>query len=171
MDRTTLTVNQFVGQVIYAASRHRIFSYPEERPGFEIPEKYRQKSNEKPSRFQSENANANAGTNANANANASTIDDSTRQREVDGRRSSEDIRMAQDYGNGEEADRPAPDSRNSDETIVNEGDNGQEVGKEGKKDDTIVVDWYGPDDPENPQNWYVHHIPHERLSDILQVNL
>jgi hypothetical protein len=19
----------------------------------------------------------------------------------------------------------------------------------------IVVDWYGPDDPENPQNWYV----------------
>ena len=68
--------------------------------------------------------------------------------------------MAQDYGNDDEpeADRPAPGSRNSDDTIVNNGENAQEggkEGKEGKKDDTIVVDWYGPDDPENPQNWYV----------------
>ena len=23
------------------------------------------------------------------------------------------------------------------------------------KGEMIVVDWYGPDDPENPQNWYV----------------
>lgn len=110
------------------ASGRRVFSYPEERPGFELPEKYRQQSNkEKPSRFQNEQNEQN---------------------------SSNDIQMAQDI------DRPRQPSRNSDETVVgrqSESD-GQgkekEKGKDGKKgDDTIVVDWYGDDDPENPQNW------------------
>lgn len=107
------------------ASGRRIFSYPEERPGFQVPEKYRQRpQKEKPSRFQDE------------------------------------IRTAQDL------DRPQQDSRSSDETVV--GDQEPEAsgsgaasgegqkdaeGKEGKKDDTIVVGWYGEDDPENPQNW------------------
>jgi DHA1 family multidrug resistance protein-like MFS transporter len=26
---------------------------------------------------------------------------------------------------------------------------------EGEKGKEVVVDWYGDDDPENPQNWYV----------------
>lgn len=29
------------------------------------------------------------------------------------------------------------------------------AGKGAGKEEMIVVDWYGPDDPENPQNWYV----------------
>ena len=28
----------------------------------------------------------------------------------------------------------------------------------GEKEKMVVVDWYGPDDPENPQNWYVDFI-------------
>jgi DHA1 family multidrug resistance protein-like MFS transporter len=32
------------------------------------------------------------------------------------------------------------------------GDNGEGDGEKGKE---VVVDWYGDDDPENPQNWYV----------------
>jgi DHA1 family multidrug resistance protein-like MFS transporter len=32
------------------------------------------------------------------------------------------------------------------------GDNGDGDGEKGKE---VVVDWYGDDDPENPQNWYV----------------
>jgi DHA1 family multidrug resistance protein-like MFS transporter len=40
------------------------------------------------------------------------------------------------------------------------GDGVDEPGRNGDKDgrgrgEMIVVDWYGPDDPENPQNWYV----------------
>ena len=27
---------------------------------------------------------------------------------------------------------------------------------DGEKGKEVVVDWYGDDDPENPQNWYVH---------------
>jgi DHA1 family multidrug resistance protein-like MFS transporter len=27
---------------------------------------------------------------------------------------------------------------------------------DGEKSKDIIVDWYGDDDPENPQNWYVH---------------
>jgi DHA1 family multidrug resistance protein-like MFS transporter len=35
----------------------------------------------------------------------------------------------------------------------NEGGNGDKDGR--GRGEMIVVDWYGPDDPENPQNWYV----------------
>lgn len=158
-------MKQFVGQLIYAASRHRIFSYPEEKSGFEIPEKYRQSKQEKPSRFQSENVSpadhasgsGNGGHSSHAGVQA---DETTLERERAGRRDSQDIVMAQDFGDNQSQDqeRSSAGSRNSDDTIVNDGDNSQEGGKDGKtgqKDDTIVVDWYGPNDPENPQNWYV----------------
>jgi DHA1 family multidrug resistance protein-like MFS transporter len=39
-----------VGQIIYRLSGGKIFSYPEERDGFELPEKYRSEK-DKPSRF------------------------------------------------------------------------------------------------------------------------
>jgi len=31
---------------------------------------------------------------------------------------------------------------------------------DGEKGKEVVVDWYGDDDPENPQNWYVHPAKH-----------
>jgi DHA1 family multidrug resistance protein-like MFS transporter len=31
--------------------------------------------------------------------------------------------------------------------------------REGEKGKEVVVDWYGDDDPENPQNWYVPSYP------------
>jgi DHA1 family multidrug resistance protein-like MFS transporter len=39
-----------VGQIIYRLSGGKIFSYPEERDGFDLPEKYRSEK-DKPSRF------------------------------------------------------------------------------------------------------------------------
>lgn len=39
-----------MGQIIYRLSGGKIFSYPEERDGFELPEKYRSEK-DKPSRF------------------------------------------------------------------------------------------------------------------------
>ena len=111
--------------MIYRLSGGRVFSYPEERDGFELPEKYKQEK-DKPSRFGREEA--------------------------------------QEEGNGNEEGR-ASDSA---ETVVGDdqsrsGDNndnnnnGEKKGE--KKDDTIMVDWYSEDDPENPQNWYVPPLP------------
>ena len=116
-----------MGQVLYNASGRRIFTYPEEKDGFELPEKYKQQK-DKPSRFGEE------------------------QEQQEG----------QGGGRGER--------RESDETVVgsrsrsNEEQNKEkkdgdkkdgEGKKEGEKDDTIMVEWYSEDDPENPQNWYV----------------
>jgi len=118
--------DQTVGQLIYRLSGGRIFSYPEERDGFELPEKYKQEK-DKPSRFGREEA--------------------------------------QEEGNGTGEGR-ASDSA---ETVVgddqsrsgdNNNDNNNNGEKKGeKKDDTIMVDWYSEDDPENPQNWYVPPLP------------
>jgi hypothetical protein len=47
---------------------------------------------------------------------------------------------------------PTSTITNSTLTAVAEPENGEKKKEKGKM---IVVDWYGPDDPENPQNWYV----------------
>lgn len=47
----------------------------------------------------------------------------------------------------------SPSSTITNTTAV-EGGTGDGDG-DGEKDGIVVVDWYGPDDPENPQNWYV----------------
>jgi DHA1 family multidrug resistance protein-like MFS transporter len=58
---------------------------------------------------------------------------------------------------GTETDRPdredgeGEESRVSSRTAISPDPN---TGPEGGEK-MIVVDWYGPDDPENPQNWYV----------------
>jgi len=49
----------------------------------------------------------------------------------------------------------SPSSTITNTTAV-EGGTGDGDG-DGEKDGIVVVDWYGPDDPENPQNWYVRH--------------
>jgi DHA1 family multidrug resistance protein-like MFS transporter len=43
-------------------------------------------------------------------------------------------------------------STNTNTTAVGQGGAGLEGKEEGEM---VVVDWYGDDDPENPQNWYV----------------
>lgn len=70
-----------------------------------------------------------------------------------------------------EGQRPEGTERHSSETVVGEGQErsrsndgeknkkakDEEKGKDGenKEDDHISVEWYGDNDPENPQNWYV----------------
>lgn len=104
---------QFAGQVIHAVSGGKVLPYAEERPGFQIPDKY------KPG-YQSEK---------------------------------------------KQTRRPSPgEERASEETVTGRSDDQEEQnqegdeegGKKGKGENgEIIVDWYGPEDPENPQNWYV----------------
>jgi hypothetical protein len=114
----TSAYSQFVGQLLYLASGRKIFTYPEERSDFELPEKYKEKK-DKPSRFGEEQ---------------------------------------------EREERPEGTQRHSSETVVGEGEealsrsnDGEKKNKDGEKkeDDHISVEWYGENDPENPQNWYV----------------
>lgn len=116
-----------MGQVLYNASGRRIFTYPEEKDGFELPEKYKQQK-DKPSRFGEE------------------------QEQQEG----------QGGGRGErrESDETVVGSRSRSNEEQSKGKDGEkkdgEGKKDGEKDDTIMVDWYSEDDPENPQNWYVY---------------
>ena len=55
-----------------------------------------------------------------------------------------------DSGSGGSA-RTAVEGGDDSESLQQDGQ-GEE---EGEKDDKIMADWYGDDDPENPQNWYV----------------
>jgi DHA1 family multidrug resistance protein-like MFS transporter len=121
---------QFVGQVLYNISGRRIFSYPEEKDGFDLPEKYRVQK-DKPSRFGEEQAREEGG--------------GERERE---RRESDETAVGQSRSNEDQSsngkDIEGKDGKEKD------GKDGE--GKDGK-DDTIMVDWYSDDDPENPQNW------------------
>lgn len=113
--------------MIYRLSGRRIFSYPEERPGFELPEKYKQEK-DKPSRFGREDAQEEGERRASDSAETVVGESQSRSDEND-----QDKNKNKTKKDGEKKD----------------GDD-----KEGK-DDTITVDWYSEDDPENPQNWYV----------------
>lgn len=44
-------------------------------------------------------------------------------------------------------------------------------GAQKRKGEMIVVDWYGPDDPENPQNWYVTPFSLNRILDRMDVEV
>jgi len=48
---------------------------------------------------------------------------------------------------------------------------GDGAGKGAGKEEMIVVDWYGPDDPENPQNWYVTSFSLNRILDLMDVDV
>jgi len=47
-------------------------------------------------------------------------------------------------------------------TTQGRGNGDGHEGGDGEKEKMVVVDWYGPDDPENPQNWYVDPILQRR---------
>jgi DHA1 family multidrug resistance protein-like MFS transporter len=152
---------QFVGQVLYNISGRRIFSYPEEKDGFDLPEKYKVQK-DKPSRFGEEQEREEGG--------------GERERE---RRESDETAVGQSRSNEDQSKNAKAEEKDG-----KNGKDGEKDGKDGdgKKDDTIMVDWYSDDDPENPQNWYVppppiktfnphqlpppHLLPHQPLPDI-----
>jgi DHA1 family multidrug resistance protein-like MFS transporter len=126
-----VTDSQFVGQVLYNISGRRIFSYPEEKDGFDLPEKYRVQK-DKPSRFGEEQEREEGGERERRESDETAVGQSTSRNEDQSK-------------NGKAGEKEGKD-----------GKDGEKDGKDGKeKDETIMVDWYSDDDPENPQNWYV----------------
>jgi DHA1 family multidrug resistance protein-like MFS transporter len=106
---------QFAGQIIHNLTGGKLLKYAEERPGFELPDKYKPGYSEKKQK-------------------------PTRSRS---------------------GGRPgAGGERGSEETVTgsreDESEDQESEGQgEGKDSDSIIVGWYGDDDPENPQNWWV----------------
>lgn len=113
-----------MGQLIYHLSGRKVLKYPEERQGFVIPDRYLRPKEDSP-----------------------TSGDTTRHARPP---NSPDFELS---GPRSDETRPAalqerPEASN-DETLTAVGSR-ERVGEEGN---VIVVDWYGDDDPENPQNW------------------
>ncbi|KAJ9138825.1 Caffeine resistance protein 5 [Pleurostoma richardsiae] len=139
-----------LGGIIRLLSRNRLLQYPEEKPGFKLPDAWVQIMNEdenpsQPTLFESTPATGYA---------SSVTDDEEKQGEN---------RDAQPY---EAAPLGLQRSKSREETVPYteerlEVDEQHELDKTKSipvvprktKDGTILVDWYYSDDPENPQNW------------------
>jgi len=129
--------DSFVGQILHAASGGKILPYAEERPGFEVPEKYKKRDpNEKnPKRFPNEDPDEHGLSEAARNV---------RRAHLQERRSRGSEETVTGSGSGEDRDNSGQGEG---------GGEGEEDEVEKAKKDAIIVDWYGDDDPENPLNW------------------
>jgi DHA1 family multidrug resistance protein-like MFS transporter len=111
-------------------SRNKLLQYAEEKPGFEVPEKYRPKSDEeKKQRRRSGVANDRQGQPpVRRSESGSTTNTAVEDEEGENREQGE----GEGEGEGDEND---------------------------KNKDKILVEWYDENDQENPQNWYVPLLP------------
>lgn len=119
--------------MIYHLSGRKVLKYTEERQGFVVPNRYRLDP-------ETDLSLGPGGSSTRAPALSSEGGTDGVEHDLDGSRSSDLM--------GDEA---------TTTTAVNSRD---EVEREGK---VIVVDWYGDDDPENPQNWSVPNLSSRHL--------
>jgi DHA1 family multidrug resistance protein-like MFS transporter len=110
----------FVGQLIYRLSRRRVLQNAEEKPGFVLPERYRQ--HEKPS---------------------------TRTASSD---ASSDLDHARRSNAGTLVDQPTATNGDVEKGPKDPQNKPEERSPEEEEKWRNTVDWYGPDDPENPMN-------------------
>jgi len=109
-----------VGQIVRRITKNRVLQYEEEKPGYEVPEKYRKDSEKPKSRRRSGVANG--------------------ERRVRRSESNESGRTAVDDEEGEQGEQNGQDGEDNED-------------QDDEEKDKIIVDWYGDDDQENPQNW------------------
>lgn len=116
-----------LGQIIRLLTNDKYLQYPEEKPGFVLPlvehEAYGSPTDEELSGRRSEQATARHDA-------------------------SLDLEKQQSKDSGSPHSRKASHDRGSDEPCQSEP-----IAKQMTVDGHIIVDWYGPRDPENPQNW------------------
>lgn len=157
-----------IGQIIYRASGRRVFSYPEERDGFVIPDKYKpgyadEKKQSRQRRFSADELNGNGdGDSGNNEATREGVERRTSDETVVGQVSSRDSGSGNNL-NGEKKSEPRFKSRSAEAQEKWEAEQArkrreerqeeEEESSDVKKDGTVVVGWYGDDDLENPQNW------------------
>lgn len=157
----------FVGQLIYHASGRRIFRYDEDMPDFVLPEKYAKLVNR--TRDSEVAPDSEASTLAPRGSISTALDDD--QPEQSRRKSMSEKSQAQVQTiETPSADEDDGDARTSDVDVARtkqtmgpsttgaadpEKGNIAQVEQrrvEEEQENPYIVDWYGPNDPENPRN-------------------
>lgn len=145
-----------IGQFLRFVTKNKLFKYPEELPGFQLPETYNtmlnEHSNEKlgPSRSDSENAGAEE-----APKTAEALPELTHHATNRSIRSG-DVEHAATLTRTRtrESTRPYTEERLEVEAeLAVERTKSIAIMPTKTSDGTILVDWYTSDDPANPQNW------------------
>ncbi|KAL8990319.1 MAG: hypothetical protein Q9169_008149 [Polycauliona sp. 2 TL-2023] len=143
-----------IGQLIRFVTRNRVLQYPEEKPGFQLPESYKDALDSFTSSLNKEKP-----TDSESSSHSQTSLSVPPQSFHPGR-SSETLNIRNDI----EAITAALDSPKSLEDIRHwSGETDREPSLEPSKsialaptktkDGNVLVDWYTTDDPANPQNW------------------
>lgn len=123
-----------VGQLLYKLTAKKKAWYPEEHEDWQVPEKYLRTKGKDADSWKNEKKEKN-----NNNGRNGTIS-----------------RASSDTVVGEESNR-SPDSEQAKKhkKQQSQGEEGGNNGEEQKEEDPNLVDWYGDNDPANPQNWSV----------------
>ena len=155
---------QFAGQVIRLITRNRVLLYPDEKPDYVLPERYRiaERENEKTRRSDSNSNNNNNNTDSNNDEdgqNGRSIAHPRNQRTESGNINAFHESHLAPRGDHEAYGRaPSEDSQAT--LVINESILTRQ-GAQGIPPDKIreymqdpnIVTWYGMDDEENPINW------------------
>ena len=145
-----------IGQFLRFVTKNKLFKYPEELPGFQLPETYNtmlnEHSNEKlgPSRSDSENAGAEEAPKA-----AEALPELTHHVTNRSIRSGDvEHAAALTRTRTRESTRPYTEERlEAEAELAVERTKSIAIMPTKTSDGTILVDWYTSDDPANPQNW------------------
>lgn len=116
-----------IGQIIRFITRNKYLQYPEEKPGFELPDAYRNVLEGKPSPSESD-----------SNLTPPSQD-------VEKEKSSLEVPHRKDLETAESLEAENELALERTKTIP--------IAPQKTSDGYILVDWYSTDDPANPQNW------------------
>lgn len=144
---SSLKTAQF-GQLLHFLSRGKLFPYPEERSDFVLPEKY----------------GGSSSTTARSMSDATVINDSEKehgepQKEIEDAHVNEGKGSEHGIVSGQDIERQvsaAPSALQGGDALTRAISGNRSIQiptKENEDKDLILVDWYGENDPENPQNW------------------
>ncbi|KAH8925288.1 MFS general substrate transporter [Atractiella rhizophila] len=126
------------GQLIRVISRGRILRYPEEKDGFEVPLRFCLQSNNcSPTTTSTKVASASP------SFEAATIDEENHVKAYNVENDGGPEKNEEDRCRGQRSG------------VDNDLENGKKVVDREQVKERYLVDWYGDDDPENPQNWSV----------------
>ena len=137
--------DSFVGRVVYHVSGRRLFRHPEEMPGFELPARYTQ---------QASRPDSPAATSSDSTLSGARLD------ATPGNLSKQTSRgtagPTEDATNKEHPPIHRHESVAAEEILHLHGSDPEKGAQEKEIQEEIqhsyIVDWYGPDDPECPEN-------------------
>lgn len=138
-----------LGQFIRFVTRNRLFQYPEEKPGFELPDSYRAVIEGKATASRS-------GSGSLASPpEPEKVPDFENDRPLHNRDAVEDLERATlSRTKSPNARSPFPEDRVEVESeLALERTKTIPIAPQKTSDGNILVDWYTTDDPANPQNW------------------